>query len=80
MKLKIYKENYSDATVISNRFIDEYMKDKDSIELRVLFSNIEHHYSNINSGIGAIKKLIKNKVIKNYEIKKIESKIFICKK
>ena len=26
-RLKIYKDNYVDSTVVSNRFIDEYMKD-----------------------------------------------------
>ena len=33
--LKIYKENYSDATVISNRFIDEYMKEANDAQLKI---------------------------------------------
>ncbi|NLL80422.1 MAG: DnaD domain protein [Clostridiales bacterium] len=34
-QLTIYQDNYSDSTVISNRFIDEYMKDANDAQLKV---------------------------------------------
>lgn len=34
-RIKIYKDNYVDSTVISNRFIDEYMKDANDAQLKV---------------------------------------------
>lgn len=34
-RVKIYKENYADSTVISNRFIDEYMKDANDAQLKI---------------------------------------------
>lgn len=34
-RLKIYKDNYVDSTVVSNRFIDEYMKDANDAQLKV---------------------------------------------
>lgn len=71
---------YVTAFKITVMNIDEYMKDKDSHELRKVLSDIEHHYSNVSSGTAAIKKLIKKNVIKSYEIKKVNTKIFIFKK
>ncbi len=34
-RLTIYKDNYIDSTVVSNRFIDEYMKDANDAQLKV---------------------------------------------
>lgn len=34
-QLTIYQDNYSDSTVISNRFIDEYMKDANDAQIKV---------------------------------------------
>lgn len=34
-RLTIYKDNYIDSTVISNRFIDEYMKDANDAQLKI---------------------------------------------
>lgn len=34
-QVTIYQDNYSDSTVISNRFIDEYMKDANDAQLKV---------------------------------------------
>lgn len=34
-RLTIYKDNYVDATMVSNRFIDEYMKDANDAQLKV---------------------------------------------
>ncbi len=36
-RLTIYKDNYADSTVVSNRFIDEYMKDANDAQLKVYF-------------------------------------------
>lgn len=36
-RLTIYKDNYGDSTVVSNRFIDEYMKDANDAQLKVYF-------------------------------------------
>lgn len=33
--LKIYQDNYTDATVISNRFIDEYMREANDAQLKI---------------------------------------------
>lgn len=33
--LTIYQDNYTDATVISNRFIDDYMKDANDAQLKI---------------------------------------------
>lgn len=35
--LTIYNDNYQDSTIISNRFIDEYMKDANDAQLKVYF-------------------------------------------
>lgn len=34
-RLTIYKDNYIDSTVVSNRFIDEYMKDANDAQLKI---------------------------------------------
>lgn len=34
-RLTIYKDNYVDSTVVSNRFIDEYMKDANDAQLKI---------------------------------------------
>ncbi len=34
-RLTIYRDNYVDSTVVSNRFIDEYMKDANDAQLKV---------------------------------------------
>lgn len=34
-RLTIYKDNYADVTMVSNRFIDEYMKDANDAQLKV---------------------------------------------
>jgi len=33
--LKIYKDNYSDATTVSNIFIDEYMRDANDAQIKI---------------------------------------------
>lgn len=34
-RLTIYRDNYVDSTVVSNHFIDEYMKDANDAQLKV---------------------------------------------
>jgi len=34
-RLTIYKDNYADSTVVSNRFIDDYMKDANDAQLKI---------------------------------------------
>jgi hypothetical protein len=46
--------------------IDKYMSDKETASLKEIFSNIEHHYSSINSGISSIRKYIEKGIISNY--------------
>ncbi len=65
------------VTVIN---IEDYMKDKESIELKELISNIKHHYKNDNSASNTIQKFIKEDVIKGYVIKKEDKKIILFKK
>ncbi|MBE5883779.1 MAG: DnaD domain protein [Lachnospiraceae bacterium] len=36
-RLTIYKDNYADSTVVSNIFIDQYMKDANDAQLKVYF-------------------------------------------
>ena len=35
--LTIYKDNYADSTVVSNRFIDDYMTEANDAQLKVYF-------------------------------------------
>ena len=36
-RIALYKDNYTDSTVVSNLFIDEYMKDANDAQLKVYF-------------------------------------------
>ena len=36
-RIALYKDNYADSTVVSNLFIDEYMKDANDAQLKVYF-------------------------------------------
>ena len=65
---------------ITNINIDEYMKDKDSVELKNLISNITHHYSNDKSAYSSIKKCVETNIINGYKIKKEDKKIILFKK
>ena len=37
--LTIYQDNYADSTVISNRFIDEYMQAANDAQLKIYLYN-----------------------------------------
>lgn len=52
--LTIYKDNYSDATVISNCFIDEYMKDANDAQLKIYFYLIRMMSANLPTSISDI--------------------------
>jgi hypothetical protein len=59
--------------------IEEYMKDKDGIELKDIISNIKHHYKNNKSALNTIKKMINENIIKGFFLKKEDNKILIFK-
>ena len=52
--LTIYKDNYSDATVISNCFIDEYMKDANDAQLKIYLYLIRMVSANLPISISDI--------------------------
>ncbi|MBD5544724.1 MAG: DnaD domain protein [Lachnospiraceae bacterium] len=52
--LTIYKDNYSDATVISNCFIDEYMKDANDAQLKIYLYLIRMMSANLPISISDI--------------------------
>lgn len=52
--LTIYKDNYSDATVISNCFIDEYMKDANDAQLKIYLYLIRMMSANLPTSISDI--------------------------
>ena len=41
-RIALYKDNYADSTVVSNLFIDEYMKDANDAQLKVYFLSLIH--------------------------------------
>jgi len=59
--------------------INDFMKDKTEYKLSDLFKEIDHHYSNISSAQGCIKKYIKKGVITNYKIKQKGKQLYIEK-
>ena len=59
--------------------IDKYMKDKKECDLKIVISNITHHYSNDLSAISCIKNYIKKGIIKNYKLKRGKRCILIEK-
>ena len=59
--------------------INEYMLDKDGVELKDIISNIKHHYKTEKSAISTIQKMVKEDVIKGYIIKKEKNKILLFK-
>lgn len=52
--LTIYKDNYSDATVISNCFIDDYMKDANDAQLKIYLYLIRMMSANLPTSISDI--------------------------
>lgn len=52
--LKIYKDNYADSTIVSNRFIDEYMKDANDAQLKIYFYLIRMMSANLSTSVSDI--------------------------
>lgn len=52
--LTIYQDNYMDSTVISNRFIDEYMQDANDAQLKIYLYLIRMMSARLNTSIGDI--------------------------
>lgn len=53
-RLTIYQDNYADSTVISNRFIDEYMKDANDAQLKIYLYLIRMMSSNLSTSVSDI--------------------------
>lgn len=53
-RLNIYSDSYNDATVISNRFFDEYMKDANDAQLKVYLYLIRIMSANLTTSISDI--------------------------
>ena len=53
-RLNIYSNNYNGATVISNRFFDEYMKDANDAQLKVYLYLVRAMNANMNISISDI--------------------------
>lgn len=52
--LTIYQDNYTDSTVISNRFIDEYMQDANDAQLKIYLYLIRMMRARLDTSIGSI--------------------------
>lgn len=50
-RLKIYRDNYIDSTVVSNRFIDEYMKDANDAQLKIYLYLIRMMSANMPTSV-----------------------------
>lgn len=52
--LTIYQDNYTDATVISNRFIDEYMKEANDAQLKIYLYLIRMMSARLSTSVSNI--------------------------
>lgn len=52
--LTIYQDNYTDSTVISNRFIDEYMQEANDAQLKIYLYLIRMMSARLDTSIGDI--------------------------
>lgn len=53
-RLTIYKDNYTDATSVSNIFIDEYMKDANDAQLKIYLYLIRMMNANLSTSVSDI--------------------------
>lgn len=53
-RLTIYKDNYTDATAVSNIFIDEYMKDANDAQLKIYLYLIRMMNANLSTSVSDI--------------------------
>ena len=71
------KSSFITAFKITVMNINEYMKDKNEIDLNDIIDEITHHYKTKTSAVNTIKKLIKEGIIKGYFLKKIDNKTLL---
>ena len=53
-RLTIYKDNNMDATLVSNRFIDEYMKDANDAQLKIYLYLLRMFHANLPTSVSDI--------------------------
>lgn len=53
-RFTIYKDNYADSTVVSNRFIDDYMKDANDAQLKIYLFLIRMMDANLPTSVSEI--------------------------
>nr|WP_318684481.1 DnaD domain protein [uncultured Acetatifactor sp.] len=53
-RLTIYKDDYADSTAVSNRFIDEYMKDANDAQLKVYLYLVRMLNANLATSVSGI--------------------------
>ncbi len=53
-RFTIYRDNYVDSTVVSNRFIDEYMKDANDAQLKIYLYLIRMMSANLATSVSEI--------------------------
>lgn len=53
-RFTIYRDNYADSTVVSNRFIDEYMKDANDAQLKIYLYLIRMMSANLATSVSEI--------------------------
>lgn len=53
-RLTIYRENYTDSTIVSNQFIDEYMKDANDAQIKIYLYLLRMMSSNLPTSISEI--------------------------
>ncbi len=53
-RFTIYKDNYVDSIVVSNRFIDEYMKDANDAQLKIYLYLIRMTSANLSTSVSEI--------------------------
>ena len=53
-RLTIYKDNNTDATLVSNRFIDEYMKDANDAQLKIYLYLLRMFHANLPTSVSDI--------------------------
>lgn len=53
-RLTIYKDNYIESTAVSNRFIDEYMKDANDAQLKIYLFLLRMMHANLSFSVSDI--------------------------
>ena len=53
-RLQIYKDNYIESTAVSNRFIDEYMKDANDAQLKIYLYLLRMMHANLSFSVSDI--------------------------